>query len=270
MSPAARRAPAKSKLAPVVVAGPPRRLTVSLPAEVAPKIVDVTAPVEARLEGAKIESVIFSDTRRGEPDGLRVQVSLDPLTPPGRYEGSATIGKVTVPIVADVAARLAIRHDPAVIELDAAPEQSIDVPLTVHNTGNVPTDVPDESTFVLLDRSGFTDAFYHAIGEPPPEGKQRVDVLFDDLAASNGGAVTVTAKREGTWPLAPGASGAVTITLAFSGKLRPGAEYAGAWNIDATHVPVRIKVPAPPVEAPAPPKTTTKPRTTRRKETPSS
>lgn len=269
MSPTARRAPSKPKAAPVVVTGTPRKLVVTLPADQAP-LIDPTAPVEATLEGATIESITFAGPRRSDPDGLRVKLRVDPLTPPGRYEGTATVGGVKVPIVAEVQPRVAVHHEPRIVVLDVAPAQTIDVPITVRNTGNVPTDVPDVSGFVLLDRSGFSDAFYHAITEPPPEGKQRVDVLFDDLAASSGGAVTVTAKRDGTWPLAPGETGVVTVTLAFTDDLRPGAQYAGAWDIEATHVPFRITVPPVPIEAPKPPKTTTKPRTARRKETPPS
>lgn len=258
-------AKARVKAAPVVVRGTPRRLTVTLPAAQAPAI-DPTAPVQAELAGATIESITFAGPRRSDPDGLRVKLRLDPLTPPGRYEGTATVGKVKVPIVAEVEPRVAISHDPKIIALEVAPAASVDVPITVRNTGNVATDVPDLSTFVLLDRSGFNDAFLRAIGDDPPEGKQRVDVLFDELAASNGGRVTVTAKRDGKWPLEPGATGTVVVTFAFTGKLRPGAQYTGAWDVEATHVPVRITVPPAPVDVPPP---RTKPRTTRRKETPS-
>lgn len=242
MTPTARRAPSKPKALPVVVTGTPRKLTVALPADRAPAI-DPTAPVEATLKGATIESITFAGPRRSDPDGLRVKLRLDPLTPPGTYRGTASVGGVKFPIVAEVQPRVAIHHEPRIIVLDAAPATTIDVPVTVRNTGNVPTDVPDVSAFVLLDRSGLSDAFFHAIGEPPPEGKQRVDVLFDDLAASSGGPVTVTAKREGKWPLAPGDTGVVTISLAFTDELRPGAQYTGAWDIEATHVPFRITVP---------------------------
>lgn len=262
------RAKAKQP-APVVITGTPRKLTVTVPGDRAPSI-DPTAPVEATLDGATIESITFEGPRRSDPDGLRVKLRLDPLTPPGRYTGIAEIDGVRIPIVAEVQPRIAIRHEPRIITLDAAPAESVDVPLTIRNTGNVPTDVPDVSQFVLLDRSGFSDAFYHAISDDPPTDKRRIDVFFDDLADSSGGAVTVTAKREGTWPLQPGATGTVTVTLAFADQLRPGAQYTGAWDVEATHVPVRITVPPAPIDAPAPPKPTPKPRASRRKETPPS
>lgn len=265
--------------APVVVTGTPRKLTATVPGDRAPAI-DPTAPVDATLDGATIDSITFEGPRRSDPDGLRVKLRLDPLTPPGRYEGTAKIDGVRIPLVAEVQPWVAIRHEPRIIVLDAAPADAIEVPLTIRNIGNVPTDVPDVSQFVLLDRSGFSDAFYRAVSADLPKDERRVDVLFDDLAASSGGAVTVTAKREGAWPLQPGETGTVIVTLAFGQKLRPGAQYTGAWDVEATHVPVRITVPPAPVDAPAPSApapgkratpSTTKPRAARRrKETPPS
>lgn len=283
MSPAARRAPtgpkgaADASTAPVVVTGPPRRLLVALPADRAPRI-DTTAPIEATLEGATIQSISLSGPRRRDPGGPRIKLRLDPLTPPGRYEGTATVGGLELPIVAEVQPRVFVRHEPAVIELEVQPGATAELTVTLQNLGNVPTGAPEVSSFTLLDREGFSDAFYRAIGPPPPEGKQRVDVFFDDLAASNGGEVRATVVAPKSDRIAPGDTATLTLRLAFAEKLRPGAQYAGAWNIDATHVPVRITVPdegAPPTAPTAPvdapsrdPKPSTRSR--RRKEAPSS
>lgn len=244
MSPTARRAPAKRpRREPVVLRGTPRKLRVTIPV-VGTEPLDLDGDIEATFKGAEVEWISIAEPRRNSlDDGPQIKLRLDPLTPPGRYEGTATVGKAKVPIVAEVEPRVAIQHDPPVVELTPDPAATLDVPITIRNTGNVPTDVPDASTFVLLDRSGFSDAFYRAIGEPPPDGKQRVDVLFDELAESTGGPVTVTVKRKGRWPLAPGATGTVTVSFAFTDQIRPGAQYAGAWDLDATHVPVRITVP---------------------------
>ncbi len=202
-------------------------------------------PIEATLKGAKVAEVTVSgltDPGFGKT-APRIRVVVDPLTPPGRYEGTATIGKRKVPLVAEVEPTVRVRTDPTRIELEARPGETVDVTVRLQNLGNVATDVPVKATFALLDRSGFGDAFDHALREPPPEGKERVDVFFDDLAQSHGGEVIATAVRDPDEPVAPGATGTVHLSLRFSDRLKPGAEYSGSWNIDATHVPVRITVP---------------------------
>ncbi|MBJ7471711.1 MAG: hypothetical protein JHD16_10440 [Solirubrobacteraceae bacterium] len=248
---AARRSPKAAAVAERVLAnGPPRRLAFDLPPG-ALATADAGA-IKATLKGATISRVSLS-TRgqdRGRPP--RIKVRVDPLTPPGRYEGTATIGTTTIPIVADVQPTNRVRTTPTMIEVSPAPGETVEVTLTLLNLSNVGTDVPAQASFPLLDRSGFGDAFYHAIGEDPPEGKQRIDVLLDDLAATHGGVVTAHAVKDSPGPIAPGQSAAITLALTFPKQLRPGAEYAGSWNIDATHVPVRVKVPGGEPVAPAP------------------
>lgn len=249
MSPAPRRTSARAKaaaatpaVASLVAAGPPRRLSFDLPAAAASEAAN--QPIAATLKGAKISKVALS--ARGVDRGRlpRIKVRVDPLTPPGRYEGTATIGKTTIPLVADVQPSTNVRTTPTMIEVSPAPGEAITVAVTLLNLGNIPTDVPATTTFPLLDRSGIGDAFYHAIGESPPEGKQRIDVLLDDLAESSGGVVTATAVKDTDGPIQPGETGTIQLTLTFSDRLRPGAQYAGGWNIDATHIPVRVTVPA--------------------------
>lgn len=244
MSPAPRRTSARAKpaLASLVASGPPRRLSFDLPAATA--VEAASQPIEATLKGAKISKITLSARGLDRGRAPRIKVRVDPLTPPGRYEGTATIGKTKIPLVADVQASTNVRTTPAMIEVSPAPGESVTVSVTLLNLGNVPTDVPATTTFPLLDRSGIGDAFYHAIGDPPPEGKQRIDVLLDDLAESSGGVVTATAVKDTDGPIQPGETGTIELTLAFSDRLRPGAQYAGGWNIDATHIPVRVTVPA--------------------------
>lgn len=245
MSPAPRRtsAPRGGSKARAIAAGPPRWVTFGVPGETIESLAG--APIEATLKGATIAQIGLTGliTRVGESAGPQIRVVVDPLTPPGRYEGTATIGKRKLPLVADVAPTIRVRTDPSRLELQARPGETVEVAVRLHNLGNVPTDVPALSGFSLLDRSGFGEALDHALREPPPAGKQRVDVLFDDLAESHGGEVLAAASSKPAGPVAPGATAEVHLSLTFSDRLRPGAEYAGAWNIDATHVPVRVRVP---------------------------
>lgn len=255
MTPAPRRTgtktAARAKASPVVASGPPRWMTFNVPGETLESLAG--QPIEATLKGAKIAQVSLSGlTDPGLEQPLpRIRVVVDPLTPPGRYEGTATIGKQTVPLVAEVEPTIRVRTDPSRLELTAGPGETVKATVRLQNLGNVPTDVPATASFALLDRSGFGDAFDHALREPPPPGKERVDVFFDDLAESHGGEVIALATKDTDGPVAPGTTGTVSLTLTFSERLKPGAEYSGSWNIDATHVPVRITVPAVSKETPS-------------------
>lgn len=241
------------KLEPLIGKGPPRSLWFGIPREAVSGV--QRHEIEATLDGAVIDRVTLAGLRSRTPGrGPRIKVRVDPFTPPGRYEGTATIGTTKIPIVAEVGRAITVRADPPVIEVRPRPGETMHVEVTIENLGNVPTDVPAESSFTLLDRSGFGDAFYHSIAEPPPAGKQRIDVLFDDLAASNGGRVVATATDDTAGPILPNGSRTIQLALAFSEQLRPGAQYAGGWNIDAIHIPVRVAVPpAEPTSAAKPP-----------------
>ena len=108
-------------------------------------------------------------------------------TPPGRYEGSAEIEGQEIPIVAEVEERPRLEADPRRLSVEVAPGGTASVELTILNTGNVPRDLSGASTFCLFDGQGTEHAFWAALATDPPEGKQRIDVLLDDLAESHGG-----------------------------------------------------------------------------------
>jgi len=95
----------------------------------------------------------------------------------------------------------------------------------------------------VFDGSGVAHAFWVAFVSEPVEGKERIDLLLDDLAQSHGGLVELRA-RAGERRVAPGESRDVELTLRFSDRLRPGHAYAGSWDAEGLHLRIRVSVPA--------------------------
>ena len=235
MSPRARRTSrAKAAATPLVLRGPPDRLGTLLPSVAAPGAI---RPGTASLAGAEVQALRV----RALPDAQKVSLRLPRSTPPGTYEGSAEIGGETVPIVAEVEAKPLAQAEPRRIVLAAGPGETATVDVTLVNTGNVPLDVSETTTFCLFDGRGLEHAAWAALAADPPEGKQRLDVFLDDLAESHGGLVTL--KVENGPVIEAGESRDVRLTLRFSDRLRPGKRYAGAWRAGGIRVPFRIETP---------------------------
>ena len=135
-----------------------------------------------------------------------------------------------------------LEADPRRLSVEVAPGGTASVELTILNTGNVPRDLSGASTFCIFDGQGTEHAFWAALATDPPEGKQRIDVLLDDLAESHGG--LVTARVEKGAAVEPGESRDVRLTLRFSDRLQPGKRYAGSWRVDGLRIPVRVTTPA--------------------------
>ncbi len=229
----------------VVLRGPPTRLATTrpLPADVAS--VDVArlpaSAVSVLIEGAVSERVRVRGARApGAPPELRVR--LAPSTPPGRYVGAATVGDRTVPVVVEVEPAPRLRAAPSRFETTAEPAGSETVEIHLANSGNLPIEIPARSSFCLFDGGGIDHAFWAALTTDPPEGKGRMDVLLDDLAASHGGLVDVRV-RDGAGLIAPGEGRTCRVELRWSDRLRPGRRYVGAWEVAGLRVPIRVETP---------------------------
>lgn len=239
MTPAPRRPAGKPRAEErVVFRGPPDRLASLLTAAGAAAKPGADRAPEATLRGAEVRGLTVRTLARAGVDARRATLRLPRSTPPGTYEGYAEIEGRKVSIVAEVERRPRVETDPRRISVEVAPGQTATVDVTLLNTGNVPCDVSGTSTFCLFDGRGMEHAVWAALASDPPEGKQRIDVLLDDLAKSHGG--LVTARVEQGAKIASGESSAVRLTLRFSDRLQPGMSYAGRWEADGLRVPVRV------------------------------
>ena len=237
MSP--RQRAARADVTPLTFRGPPHRLS-SLVA--LPDAQDARAKVEARLEGAEIRKFAVRPLTREGLGMSRVTLGLPKSTPPGTYSGSVALGGQEVPIVVEVEPRPRLDVDPSRLSLEIEPGAEVSTDVTVLNLGNVPFDLPAASTFCVFDGSGVDHAFWLAFASDPPEGKERIDVLLDDLAQSHGGLVEVRARADDR-TIAPGEARDVQVGLRFSDRLRPGHSYSGAWDADGLRLSVQVRVP---------------------------
>jgi len=146
-------------------------------------------------------------------------------------------------VAVEVEPRPKLEASPSRLSFELQPGAEVTADVTLLNVGNVPYEVPAASTFCVFDGSGVDHAFWVAFGSDPPEGKERIDLLLDDLAESHGGLVEVRARAaERTIP--PGESREVQVGLRFSDRIRPGHTYAGSWGGEGLSVRVRVSVPA--------------------------
>lgn len=227
----------------VVLRGPPTRLAATRPLPVDIGSVDgarvPASAVSVLVEGAVPERV---RVRRAHEPGAapELRVRLASSTPPGRYEGAATVGDRTVPVVIEVEPAPRLRAAPSRLETTAEPAGSETVEIHLANSGNLPIEIPARSSFCLFDGAGIDHAVWAALTTDPPGGKGRMDVLLDDLAASHGGLVDVRV-RDGAGSIAPGERRTCRVELRWSDRLRPGRRYAGAWEVAGLRLPIRVE-----------------------------
>jgi len=204
---------------------------------------DALGEPKALLEGAEIRGLAVRPLTREGLNVGKVTLRLPKSTPPGSYAGSVEIGGRTLPVAVEVEPRPKVEVSPSRLVLEVEPGAEVTVDVTLLNIGNVPFDVPAASTFCVFDGSGVDHAFWVAFVTDPPEGKERIDLLLDDLAESHGGLVEVRA-RASERTVAPGESRNVQVTLRFSDRIRPGHAYAGSWDADGLHLRIRLSVTA--------------------------
>ena len=219
--------------------GPPHRLSSLIEL---PQGAEEIEPREARLEGVDVRGVSVRPLRREGLELGKLTLRLPKSTPPGTYSGSVEIGGQEVPLTVEVEPRPRLEATPSRLTFEVKPGAEVSAEVAVVNVGNVPWELPAASTFCIFDGDGIDHAFWVALANDPPKGKERIDLLLDDLADSHGGLVEVRARaRKRT--IAPGESCEVQLTLKFSDRLRPGRTYAGSWEADGLRVRLRAGFP---------------------------
>jgi hypothetical protein len=236
-----RRAP-ETVGEPLAFRGPPGRLTALLQAAPVKGAGETGREASATLKGVAAPRLTVRPLARGEVSASRATLRLPATTPPGSYRGVAQIGGCEHPIAVDVEPHVRARSHPSRLAVEAGPGSEAAVELVLVNGGNVAFDVPPRSSFCLFEGDGIHHALWAALTADPPAGKQRVDLLLDDLAGSHGGLVDVRPSTP-AGPIAPGATQAVRLTLRFSDRLQAGHEYTGTWEPGGLRVPLRVSVP---------------------------
>ena len=155
---------------PIVLTGPPGRLTGTLP-------VRNTGSERAVLRhatfcggalgedvAAKVRTTVLRPERAAN---LRTRLRLDPSTPPGDYECEVEIGGSTRRAVLRVVETVSVSVAPAVLLLENRPRSRPVKRILVTNRGNVPVTVGHPGGIALDDERGecrVTRATYEALG----------------------------------------------------------------------------------------------------------
>lgn len=198
----------------------------------------------ATLIGVEVARLTVRPLAGGEGAVSRATLRLPTDTPPGRYEGVARIAGRQHAIAVEVEPYVRVQSHPSRLVVEAAPGGEVAVEVVLLNGGNVPFEVPARSSFCLFRGDGVHHALWAALTSVPPAGKQRVDLLLDDLAGSHGGLVDVRLSAP-TSSVAPGGTHVVRLKLGFSDRLDAGRDYGGTWEPAGLRIPVRVSVSAP-------------------------
>jgi hypothetical protein len=220
----------------LLFAGRPDRLEAVL------RDVSIEAEATATLTGVEARHFRLRPLSRGDSSGVRATLKLPATTAPGTYRGVVRIGERELAAAVEVEPHRRARSHPPRLSVEAGPSSSRSVELAVANEGNVAFTVPAKSSLCLFEGDGIHHAIWAALTSDPPKGKQRIDVLLDDLADSHGGLVDVRAKRQVS--IEPGEAQTVVLTLTFSDRLRAGHAYTGTWEPGGLRVPLHVSVPA--------------------------
>jgi hypothetical protein len=169
----------------------------------------------------------------------QLRLRLPRETPPGRYEGEASVGGKQLGAVVEVEAVAKLRLSPRRVQFSLEPGARTEFTVALANNGNVPFDVPKSAAFDLDDSEGQDRALGRALRATLEPGERRVDRFFDDLRESHGGEARL-AVRDGAGTLTAGESRELRCSLDVPKTLVPGRDYLGAWPLGNTGLVVIV------------------------------
>ena len=218
--------------------GAPVGLESFAPAErVAPTGATVRIPAVAELAPLALEASPVAG------DAAYLRLSLPQSTPPGTYEGVLHAEEGDVPVVAEVEEYPSLQLAPSQLQLSAEVGGEAEAHLTALNDGNVPLEIGRTHAFGLFDVVGAERGIRAAFTDDVDQGRQRLDRLVDELAASHGGLARVRVTA-GDGVLDPGDVRELRCVFRFSDDLEPGHTYSGTWPLHTLRYYVRVSVAA--------------------------
>lgn len=229
-----------SEARPVRFRGTPLSMAALVTSPVDP-LADIIVSLEIPRPDGETSALDAQVAVEGDPRILRL--SLPAAFPPGVYEGSATLAGVKQRVVAEVEAQPALRVFPERLAIESPAGKSLEIEVSVLNTGNVAVDVRRNHLVGIFLEGGMERAIRRAYVSKLEKDQRRIDVLAETLAESHGGLVTVTV-AEGAGEIAPQEARDLRLVLKIPDGLEPGHAYAGNLELETLVYPVRVFVPA--------------------------
>src|SRR5262249_31616886 len=96
-------------------------------------------------------------------EAVRMRFTLPPVTPAGRYQGSAHIDGEEIPVVVDVQPRLGLAISPGNLFVEASAGAEATTIVALLNRGNVACDIGKAYVFRLFDNSAYDRALAAAL-----------------------------------------------------------------------------------------------------------
>ena len=241
----------------IVLIGTPERLTgivrVSNPGTEKLKIKNAVVRLK---EGGQAPVPLTIDARLapGETAHAPASLSLDPRTPPGELHGEVVFADESRAVVIKVLERRSLAIIPDRFELHGAPGESVRVPVSITNLGNVPFQLPRVALIALGQANAFEQLFHVAVARRGGEGHQpALDAFAQLLSASEVEAPKAMLGKGAGQALAPGESLESEIAFELSSNLARHRVYLGSFLIGREQCTVEIAIDTPQAEGePAP------------------
>lgn len=229
------------------ISGPPRRMqSLTLPAstltgaelttEEAIGSVECHCPLPARVK-----------RRAGAASEIRLRLSRD--TPPGQYQATLQANEKIFPTIIDVQAAPKLRLLPRGYQVAGVAGEPFTFALGLHNTGNVPIEIPKTAIGNAFAWQVLPAAFARALQFEPEEeheeavdsGLTRVERLMEELQAGYGG-VLISKLRGGPAMLQPNQSATVSIESKIPSTAQAGMRYWVMIHINQFHYTFELNV----------------------------
>lgn len=178
----------------------------------------------------------------GERCRVPVEYSVDPTTPPGRYEAvfADDHGEHRAEIVVLPQQQLDLLPDR--IEIDAAPGETVMVPVVLSNSGNVPLELSTLGVMVLEEDRQVCLALQHALGAAKDGNyKTFLNALVGDLAGKKTGFLRLKLAGRGI-TLEVGETQMVDLELHMPADVKPGRGYQARTSILNEPLFVKLRI----------------------------
>ncbi len=209
----------------LTLSGPPRNVRAIVALDVgSPDVISVAVSFE------KQPSIFLASLRPVTPGKCEIRLQLPDVTPPGSYNGEATLGGKPRPIVVQVESKSRVSIEPEQTLLTVSPASSASFAITVANGGNVPIEIPKAATFDLDDADSQERALGRSLRAPLARGELRAEKFFEELRVSHGGEGRVSV-RSGAGPLRAGEERELKCVLDVPDSVAAGRTYTGSWDL---------------------------------------